>query len=203
MFMKKIWGIISILFIFVTGTTFSENVTEDDIMKDIVIPDNGYTIFKNDQYLFVAALVKNLHETTNLWWSIPERQEFPNLPLLTNIEKNESLALFLVYTARSNDINLNYEFWLVKPDGTHSRANRLEIERGLYSNNFNNVLTYRRRISEIESKKIPFNLLYRAASLPTINFDENSLIGKYQFNINIYDKEILITNMILEFNINK
>jgi hypothetical protein len=201
--MKKILGIISILIIFVTGASFSENLIRGDIMENIVIPDNGYIIFKNDQYLFIATLLNNLHEASDLWWSIPERQEFPNLPFLKSIEKNESLSLFLAYATRSSDIDLTYDFWLAKPDGTQSRVNRLEIERGEYSNKINNVLTYRRRVSEIERRRIPFNLLYRAASLPTINFDETSIIGKYQFNINIYDKENLITNMILEFIINK
>jgi hypothetical protein len=44
-------------------------------------------------------------------------------------------------------------------------------------------------------------ILFRALQLPEITFDENDKTGKYCFIVDIYDSDIFIVSLELEFNV--
>jgi hypothetical protein len=216
--MKRILGIIIILISLVRCTTASNGSLENnkpevkatgenstispkDLQEETAIYENGRYIFKNNNFVFIAQLTNDINKITDYWYSVPFRQEFPDIQTIKDFKKNDPLSVFIVYSSNITDINLTYDQWLTKPDGSESpKGIRSNIERGLYNNNLVGAKVYRDKISEIEKGNIPRNTLFRANQLHTTIFSENSLFGKYQFNVNIYNKDELITNFSLEFN---
>jgi hypothetical protein len=216
--MKKVLGIIIILISLVRCTTASNGPLENnklevkvtgenstiapkDIQEETAVYENGRYIFKNNDFVFIAQLTNDLNKITDYWYSVPFRQEFPNIQAIKNFKKNDPLSVFIVYSSNITDINLTYEDWLTDPDGSeNSKGMRSNIERGLYDNNLVGARIYRDKISEIEKGNIPGNTLFRANQLHTTIFSEDDVFGKYQFNVNIYNKDELITNFSLEFN---
>jgi hypothetical protein len=221
--MKKILGIIILLISLVRCTTASNGSLENNKpevkvieensttatkgsiekikQEETAIYENGRYIFKNNNFVFIAQLTNDIDKITDYWFSVPIRQEFPDIQTIKDFNKNDPLSVFIVYSSNITDINLTYDEWLTKPDGSESsKGIRSNIERGLYNNNLVGAKVYRGKISEIEKGNIPRNTLFRASQLHTTIFDENSLFGKYQFNVNIYNKGELITNFSLEFN---
>ena len=182
------------------GSSENNYSAEPAEQVETAIYENGRFIFQNNDFVFIATMVKDLNSVTEFWWSVPYRLEFPDIAAAEYLNKDEKISLFLVYSSRNLDINLTYEFWLVKPDGSESgKVNRLNLERGLHNNNLVSVRLYRERIADIERGKIPRNSLFKAGSLPTTVFDENSQFGKFQYCVNIYNDQELITNFTLEF----
>jgi hypothetical protein len=170
--------ILFILANFVNCATVSNVSLEDNNLSELtetVIYENGRIIIQNNDFVFIATLVNDLNSVTEFWWSVPYRQEFPDIPAVEYLNKGGQISLFLVYSSRNLDINLTYEFWTEKPDGSETRRNRLNLERGLHDNNLVNVRLYRDRILEIERGNIPRNSLFKAGSLPTIRYSEDSL----------------------------
>jgi hypothetical protein len=123
--------------------------------------------------------VNDLKETMDIW-SIPNVT--PRINQTTTVKTNESIALFIVYATSRDRINLTYNLRMREPDGTFSE-----------NINYNGL-----KISDTVINK---QVLYTAAQLPEVAFDEEDEIGKYYFVIEVYDNNELIKIFILEFNL--
>lgn len=219
--MIKILGILLILITFVNCTSVSKdsleknnnvskspqndiNTTNKDSLEidnseGTIIYENGRVTFKNGNYVFIAILTNDIDKVDEYWYSVPYRQEFPNIQATINFKKDDPLSLFLVYSSKNLDIDLTYEHWFLFPDGSENTKKSLtKLERGAYDNNLVHAKIYKDKVLEIEKGNIPRNTLFRATSF-VVNFDEDSLFGEYQFNFNIYNKKELITNLSLKF----
>jgi hypothetical protein len=177
---KRIYKTMVFLVLFLGRVTFSEKVFGNDNPENTVFSNNGTVSYQDNDYLFVGALVEDLQKTLEIW-SVPDSQGFPNLSTITKIKRNEPISVFLTYATRKNEINMTYDFKTLRPDGSFSH----NIYKGL----------------EIARGNSPDTLLYRARKLPVIVFDETDSFGTYQFHINIFDNNNLITIFILEFNL--
>jgi hypothetical protein len=114
-------------------------------------------------------------------WDVPDSQGFPKISSITKIKRNKPITLFLVYSTKKSVVNMTYNFKMLRPDGTFSK------------NAYNGL--------EIAKRNSPNNLMYKASQLPTIIFDDTDPFGKYQLHISAFDNNILIKNLILEFNL--
>jgi hypothetical protein len=167
--MKKILTVLALLLMFVNCTTFSKDLSENDNMEDVVFSDTGVVSFQNNDYIFIGTLVNDLQKTLEVW-SIPDSQGFPQLSSITKIKRNEPISPFLIYATNKNNINITYDYKLLRPDGTFSKNTHkgLEIAKGNSSN----------------------NLLHEASELLTIIFDETDSFGKHQIHISVFDNKI-------------
>ena len=177
---KSILSKISILAVIVFLAIVPAKLSADDLHKNTVFSDNGSAFFQNNEYLLIGVLVEDLAKTLEIW-SMPDSQGFPRLSSITKIRRNETISIFLAYASRMDEINMTYNYRLLKPDGTFSlnEYKRLEIARKISSD----------------------DLIYSANQLITVIFDETDSYGKYQFHIAIFDNDILITNIVFEFSL--
>jgi hypothetical protein len=140
--------------------------------------NEGVIQFQDSDYFFVILLVDDLQKAISIW-NIPD--ETPRIDQITNIKINEPISLFILYATDRDRINLTYNLRLRQPDGKLSWKNF----QGL----------------KISDTVITKRILYRALQLPEITFDENDKTGKYCFIVDIYDNDIFIVSLELEFNL--
>jgi hypothetical protein len=126
----------------------------------------------------MIALVNDLMETMNIW-NIPNIT--PIIKQTTTVKVNEQISLFIVYATNKDSINLTYNLRLLEPNGE-------------FSENGHNGLI-------ISNKVINKDILYTAAQLPTIVFEEEEEIGEYHFVIEVYDNDEFIKTFILKFSL--
>jgi hypothetical protein len=138
--------------------------------------NNGVVTFENQDYIFLVALVNDLQATLDIW-NVPNVT--PRISGTTTVRTNEPISLFIVYgVIDKGEINLTYDIKILNPKGIWDDYTGFRIS--------NRVINRR--------------ILYTAAQLPTLTFDEEEL-GKYFFFIEIYDNSDLIRVMVLEFNL--
>jgi hypothetical protein len=178
--MKNVLVIVFIGILFLNCASALKGDAVNDNQDSAIFSNNGSVSFENDEYLLIGCLVSDLQRTLEIW-NIPDSQGIPEISTTTNTKINEPVSLFLVFAARKNGINMTYNFKLLRPDGTFS------------ANAYNGL--------EIAKRDNPNELIYSARQLPTIIFDETDKPGKYQFHISVFDNNILIVNLILEFNL--
>jgi uncharacterized protein with PQ loop repeat len=178
--MRNILGTIFIGVLFLNCASAMQGESFKNDQENTVFSDGGSVSFQNDQYLLIGSLVNNLQRTLEIW-SIPDSQGIPKIATTSTIRINEPISLFLVYAARTARINMTYDFKMSRPDGT------------FFDDAYNGL--------EIAKRDVSDELIYRARQLPTIVFDEENILGKYQFHITVYDNNILIVNIILEFDL--
>jgi hypothetical protein len=138
--------------------------------------NNGSIDFQNQEYYFFISLVEDLQATLDIW-NVPDVT--PRISATTTTIVNKPISLFIVYAVNKDEINLTYNIRILNPNGTFS---------GEDYNGF-----------RISNRVINRRILYTAAQLPTLTFDEEEELGKYFFFIEIYDNSVLIRVMVLEF----
>lgn len=117
--MKKFSWKIAFLFIILSYVYFPEGLFADDIQENTVFSDNGSVFFQNDEYLIIGILIEDLMEALEIW-NIPDSQGFPQLSSITKIKRDEPISIFLAYATHKNEINMTYDYKLLRPNGTFS-----------------------------------------------------------------------------------
>jgi hypothetical protein len=145
-----------------------------------IFSDTGSVSFQSSEYMLICILVEDLQGTLDIW-NVPDSQGFPKISTVTKIKRNEPISVFLVFATERSEINMMYDFKTLRPDGTFSN----NVYKGL----------------EIAKGNSPDNLMYKAKQLPVIIFDETDSLGKYQFYMDLFDNNSLITRFILEFDL--
>jgi hypothetical protein len=140
--------------------------------------DKGHIYFQDQEYYLMIILVNDLRASLDIW-NVPNVT--PKIDPTTATKINEPISLLIIYAVNKDDINLIYNLRIRNPNGTIS------------GEDYNDFIISNR----VRNKKI----MYTAAQLPTIIFDEKDERGKYYFIIEIFDYNKLLKTFVLEFNV--
>jgi hypothetical protein len=145
--------------------------------EDVLISNNGYLYFQNQDFFMLLALVNDLQASIDAF----KRPETPIIYETTTVQKNKPISLFIVYSTDKDTINLTYNFRIREPSGIFSEIK----DDGV-------------KISDTVINK---GALYPANAMPTIVFDENEDLGTHYFIVQVFNHNIYIKTIILEFNL--
>jgi hypothetical protein len=179
-YMRKVFVTALILAALGSCKSVPEKPADDVNDESAVFSNKGVVSFQNEEYLFIGALVEDLEKTLKIW-DVPDSQGFPKIATTTKIKRFSPISLFLTYSVKKADFDMTYDFKLLRPDGTFSK----NAYTGL----------------KIASGASPDTLIHKASKLLAILFDETDSSGAYQFHVSIFDKDDLITHLVLEFNL--
>jgi hypothetical protein len=145
--------------------------------EDVLFSNNGYLSFQNQEFYMILVLVNDLQNSVEAF----KRPETPTIHETTTVKKNEPISLFIVYSTDKDTINLTYNFRIREPNGILAETKH----DGL-------------KISDTVIKK---KVLYPANTMPTIVFDEDEDLGAHCFIVQVFNHNVIIKTIILEFNL--
>ena len=140
--------------------------------------DRGHLSIQIDGYGFRIALVPNLADAIYSWDNPDENNNSP-INIITSVRRGSAIAVFLIFAAAENNVNLTYKFKTLKPDGTFTENIDLIIHNGVTDRN---------------------RYMY-ARQLPTIIYYNYDPIGIYQYHLEIYDSNKYLCKAIMEFQV--
>ena len=144
--------------------------------ENVSFSNNGFIEFEDNEYKMKIYLVNNIEELMAF------SNDYSTINSITEIQINEPISFFIVWTTSKDFVKLEYTSKLQEPNGNIDNLNfgkKLEIAEGKTLN----------------------NLYYKSSSYVTIIFDDYDDIGEYQFHIEVYCNDKLWQIFILEFNL--
>ncbi|MCL2208968.1 MAG: hypothetical protein FWC19_10100 [Treponema sp.] len=137
--------------------------------------DRGAIALIDDEYRFTVILVKDLK------WALESMKIADyGLPHISRFKRGENISPFLTFgTFNKENVNLTYSIKLQRPGGKFA------------SKEYNDIV--------IAHSTLYASMTYPAQEFATINFDETTALGLYQFYIIIKDSGSVINSCIIQF----
>jgi hypothetical protein len=142
--------------------------------------NSGALTFETDDYTFNIILVPDLLEALERW-NNPDRNGYSYIVSISAVRIDEPMAILIIFTPKKENINLTYNFSMLKSNGTFSE------------NKYDGLIIYNGRARK--------NIALHGRDLLTIVYRNEDPLGKYQYHLEIFDSENYLGKAVLEFEV--